>query len=85
MKDVKGKGMAMFALPFVSVISHVYLSYVSSISLLFFFLNFGFLRIVIGCSFLVHVFYLLLYFLFIPFFWGGSSAYMWLISLLICI
>lgn len=68
MKDVKGKGMAMFALPFVSVISHVYLSYVSSISLLFFFfLNFGYLGSVIGCSFLVHVFYLLLYFLFIPF------------------
>lgn len=67
MKDVKGKGMAMFALPFVSVISHVYLSYVSSISLLFFFLNFGYLGRVIGCSFLVHVFYLLLYFLFIPF------------------
>lgn len=39
MKDVKGKGMAMFALPFVSVISHVYLSYVSSISLLFFFFS----------------------------------------------
>lgn len=39
MKNVKGRGTAMFALSFLSVISHVYLSYVSSIShpLFFFF------------------------------------------------
>lgn len=32
LKDVKGKGMPMFILSFLSVISHAYLSFVSSIS-----------------------------------------------------
>lgn len=66
MKDVKGKDMALFALPFLSLRSHVYLSCVSSISLPFFFK----LWLPQECNWVLILgtfFYLFLYFLFIPF------------------
>lgn len=84
MKDVKGKDMALFALPFLSLRSHVYLSCVSSISLPFFFK----LWLPQECNWvlILGTFFLSVFiFSFYSFFWRGNSVYMWLLSLLICI
>lgn len=56
LKDVKGKGMPMFILSFLSVISHAYLSFVSSISQpppLFLIMAASVMQV--GCSSIVHV------------------------------